>query len=347
MRWWFSGILLWVCGKSAIAGAMGRAAKQEQFYQQWSRLLKSGMPPLRSLEQMIRQGRGATVGFARQLVRDVFSGQPEEISSEGGAANFEYQILRVGWKTGHLPMVTELLARHFAVIATLHRQLVRRSLYPVFIFHVGAVLLALPPAVAARDPFVFFQQCGLALGFFYAAVFLVWGLLRIGSFLVDRSVFCDRIAFSLPILGRWRSEAVSVRLARLLAIHIQSGSGVLAALESAAGISRSACLRPALRRVREAVRGGASFSQEMAVGDMLADVLLEAIWTGEESGRLDEQVERAADILEKKWDDRLQTLAEWVPRLLYFGVLLLLAWRIIGLMSGYYQSLEGLLEDSF
>lgn len=326
---------------------MGRAARQERFYEQWSRLLKSGMPPLRSLEGMAHQGRGGTAEFAGRLARDVFSGQPDEISTGGGEADFEYQILRAGWKTGRLPMVADLLARHFGALAALRRRLVKRSLYPVFIFHLGAILLALPPAVAAREPAVFFQQCGLALGAFYAVIFLVWVVFRAGHYLVNRSIVCDRMVYELSVSGRWRREAVSARLARLLAIHIQSGGGVLAALESAAEISRSACLRPALRRVREAVRGGASFSGEMAATGLLADELLEAIWTGEESGRLDEQVERAADLLEKRWEDRLKTVAEWVPRLLYLSVLLLLAWRIIDLVSGYYQSLEGLLEGAF
>lgn len=322
-----------------------KAAQAERFYFQWHRLLAAGLPPIKSLEQIAARFSGPTAIQAREVLRAVFSDEPSVRSA--ATDSWDWQMLRVGRQMGNLVQITELLATHFAAVANLQRRLWQRALYPLFLFHLGAVLLALPSAVAARDPGVFWAQCGLALGILYGFLALVWGLFWLVRGLLRTSVAFDRLVLNLPWIGPWRQEAVAEPLARLLSLQMQAGVGVLASLEGVARVLGSAALDPQIRRAREAIRDGASFSEGMESVRPLPPFLREAIWTGEQSGNLTAELERAATELSANRERRLESLAEWLPRFFYLAIVVLIAWRIISLMAGYYQSLEGLLEGSF
>ena len=56
------------------------------------------------------------------------------------------------------------------------------------------------------------------------------------------------------------------------------------------------------------------------------------VGAGEFSGSLDRMVEHHAEQLNDRLDLIDDALAEWLPRLLYFGVLALLAWAILGMV---------------
>jgi general secretion pathway protein F len=322
-----------------------KAAHAERFYFQWHRLLAAGMPPVKALEQLSTRFSGPTASQARNILRTVFS--EGENARTNHAKSWDWQMLRVGRQTGSLVRITELLAGHFAASATLRRRLWQRAIYPLFLFHLGAVLLALPAAVAARDPSVFFVQCGLALGALYGFLAAAWGLLILMRWLLRRAAGFDRFVLALPWLGSWRQEAVAEPLARLLSLQMQAGVGVLSSLEGAASVLGSAALEPQVRHARDAIRDGATFSEAMELVRPLPQTLREAIWTGEQSGNLTAELDRAATELSATRERRLESLADWLPRFFYLAVALLIAWRIVSMMSGYYQSLEGLLDGSF
>ncbi len=325
---------------------MSRAARAERFYGQWHRLLVAGMPPVKSLQELARRFPGETARFAREVQERIFPDEAAESPQRVCGEEWEWQILRTGKRSGQLPAITALLAQHFAEEAQLQRQLRQRAAYPFFLFHLGAILLALPAAVAARDVGEFFSQVAWALAWLYGVLALLGLGVVGGRFLLLHGPTWDRLILALPGIGRWRMEAVALKLARLLELQLQAGAGVLASLEGAAGALGSAAFGSQVFRAREAVRGGASLSEAMGQVCPLPETFREAIWTGEQTGNLVQEFRRVAEELAAARLRRLQWIGEWLPRLFYLAIVALLAWRIIGMMSRYYHSLGGLLEGA-
>ena len=55
-------------------------------------------------------------------------------------------------------------------------------------------------------------------------------------------------------------------------------------------------------------------------------------------------MQSAADSLREQLEARLAALTTWIPKLIYILIVLALAWKIIGIVSGYYQQVSSLLD---
>jgi type II secretory pathway component PulF len=60
------------------------------------------------------------------------------------------------------------------------------------------------------------------------------------------------------------------------------------------------------------------------------------------SGKLDETLKRMQRLYQQDGSRQLQTVAEWTPRLIYFGIALAIAVQVISFYSGYFSGLGGL-----
>jgi type II secretory pathway component PulF len=61
---------------------------------------------------------------------------------------------------------------------------------------------------------------------------------------------------------------------------------------------------------------------------------------GEETGSLDEELRRLSAEFRDKALTALEVFADWLPKVVYFSVLMYLAWKIIQLALGYFAMIE-------
>jgi general secretion pathway protein F/type IV pilus assembly protein PilC len=64
--------------------------------------------------------------------------------------------------------------------------------------------------------------------------------------------------------------------------------------------------------------------------------------TGEISGQLDETLLRLHQLYQEEASRKLRAIAEWTPKLIYFGIMLMIAWRVVSFWAGYYGALGDL-----
>ena len=64
--------------------------------------------------------------------------------------------------------------------------------------------------------------------------------------------------------------------------------------------------------------------------------------TGEISGQLDETLERLHKYYQEEATRKLRALASWTPKLIYFGIVLMVAWQVISFYSNYF----GMIKDA-
>lgn len=112
----------------------------------------------------------------------------------------------------------------------------------------------------------------------------------------------DAALLRLPMLGRLIRDLNAARLARTLSTMIASGLPVLEGLLLTAPTVRNHALRAAVTDMANVVREGGSLSGAMRRAGVFPPILLYMAASGENAGRVDLMLARAADYLEREFN---------------------------------------------
>ena len=106
--------------------------------------------------------------------------------------------------------------------------------------------------------------------------------------------------------------------------------------------SRSGLVRSAVDFAVPELRGGAQVGPLLAASGAFPPDVIQSFIVGEETGGLDKELKRLADELRNEALGTLETLSEWVPKLIYFAIVLYFAYRIISFYLGYFKMVSEL-----
>lgn len=187
-----------------------------------------------------------------------------------------------------------------------------------------AALLAVSRALRAVGPFLPIAFAGLALG---AAAYLRTEPGR-------RAV--AGIALRLPLIRSIRRDALAGRFARLASVLLHGGAPMLAALDHAAESLADPIARDEVLRIRARVREGASLDRAVREGRLFPPQLGQLVAVGEEAGRVEEFLARAADLFEERTARTLQRLVTLLEPAMIIGFGVIVAFVALSLLQAIY-----------
>ncbi len=119
----------------------------------------------------------------------------------------------------------------------------------------------------------------------------------------------DRLALKLPAVGLLTTNAAIARFSRTLATMFAAGVPLVEAMDSVAGAAGNSVYQKAILQVRDDISSGttlqASLSQNKA---LFPNMLIQMVGIGEESGALDEMLDKVAEYYEEAVDDAVDNL---------------------------------------
>ncbi len=126
--------------------------------------------------------------------------------------------------------------------------------------------------------------------------------------------------------------------------HVRAGGSLLESFRAAADACGNAALAAATYQAVEKIQRGSGLAEAFGgePGSIVPEVLLRALEIGEQAGCLDEESSRAALALNQRVVRLIAVIGTWLPRLLYFIVVLVTLWQIyqmVTTMSGTVSSL--------
>ncbi len=125
--------------------------------------------------------------------------------------------------------------------------------------------------------------------------------------------FIDKYSLKIPVVGPIIYEAIIARFARTMSTTFAAGVPLVDALTSVAGAAGNAVYREAILKVRDDVTTGLQLHHSLRSTGKFPVMLLQMTAIGEESGALDEMLEKTAIHYEEAVDnsvDNLTTLLE-------------------------------------
>jgi type IV pilus assembly protein PilC len=129
----------------------------------------------------------------------------------------------------------------------------------------------------------------------------------------------DEIILKIPIFGDIAFKSVVARFARTLATTFAAGVPMVEALESVAGAAGNNVYVEEVNRIKHEVSSGTQLNFCLQSSGLWPPMLVSMVSIGEESGALDEMLEKVADFYEAEVDDAVDNLTALMePALMSF-----------------------------
>jgi type IV pilus assembly protein PilC len=161
--------------------------------------------------------------------------------------------------------------------------------------------------------------------------FLIGGLI---AFFIAFSIFVrtrfgkkvyDWVKLKVPILGPINHKIVLARFARTFGTLMGSGVPILQALDTTAGAIDNEILSRAIMDARMAIREGERIADPLERSKLFPPMVVHMISVGEETGALDQMLQKVADFYESEVDAALHALASTIEpvMIVILGVIVL------------------------
>lgn len=316
-----------------------KAADIAVFTRQMATMIKAGVPLVQSFEIV---AEGAEKPKMRELVNelknDVAAGSGLAPSLAKHPRHFDdlfCSLVGSGEDSGTLEVMLDRVATYKEKTEQLKAKIKKALTYPtavivVAIIVTGILLVKVIPTFAET-----FRNFGSELPAFTLFVvklsefvqewwfIILAGLLAIAFLFREmklRSVrfaeFLDRTALKLPIFGTLVHDAVVARFSRTLATTFAAGVPLVDALESTAGAAGNSVYAKAIRQIKNDVTTGSTLYDATKSTGMFPTMLLQMISIGEESGSLDEMLDKVANHYEEAVDNAVDSLSSLMEPLI-------------------------------
>lgn len=325
------------------------SAEKARLYHDFSTLLRSGFHLDRAVELLLGQNPSSE---RRSWLMGLRQGLEEKLSVSDALARLgaekvsqlEIGLIEAGERGGRLEESCEHLAEYFELRQKSLSKATGALIYPLLLAHLGALVPDLTRAMAGE---------GLA-GAFGAAPWRILGLwIILGAlFLVSyfwlkiarTSEAADRLLGALPLIGGTRGHWALARFAQVMRTGLMASLRISEVLKLAGEASQSAVLRGGSLRAAKLVEEGTSMTVAMRTAGGFPTAFVNSVEMAENSGTLDVEMSRWMK-MEMEMAARAQDrLAEWLPRVLYFVIVLWVASRIIMAFTGYFGKMGEMLN---
>jgi type IV pilus assembly protein PilC len=298
-------------------------------------MLAAGVPLVTTLELL---GRGHEKPKMRELlgtiISDVQSGIPLSNALRPHRRYFDdlyVDLVNAGEHSGSLDIVFDRVAIYKEKAEALKSKIKKAMFYPAAVVVVAiavTVLLLLFVVPQFEDIFKGFGAelpaftqfvLGISRGL-QASWHIIFTIIGIFIFLFVRAHRnslmvrdkVDAMLLKIPAIGDILHKGAMARFARTLATTFAAGVPLIDGLESAAGASGNAVYRNALLKVRQEVTSGMQMNVAMRTTKLFPDMLIQMVMIGEESGSLDNMLNKVSNIYEMQVDDAVDGLSSLI-----------------------------------
>ena len=336
--------------KTSVGGLFSRGMGQTDlalFTRQLATLVRSGTP----LEESLRTvGNHTEKPKVKRTVMGVRSRVTEGYSLEKAMSEFPSAFpemyratIAAGEKSGHLDAVLERLADYTESKQETQQSVIGALFYPIVLLIIAISVVVLLVTLVVPKVVNVFTDMGQELPLptkilISTSDFLVsYGIFILiaiiaGVILFQRAMRGEafrakvqKFYLGLPIAGRLIRGMNTARFARTLSIMTASGVPVLDSLRIAAEVIMNRPMRQAVQEAAVSVSEGANIHSSLDRSGYFPPMTLHLISSGEQSGNLEEMLDRAASQQERELNTIINTTLKLLEPLIivFMGVFVL------------------------
>lgn len=328
--------------------ATGLPAKTIAFLlRQLATLIRSGVPILAAFDIIARsQEQPEATRLLLQIRTDLQTGASLSTALARHPANFDEltcTLIAAGEQSGLLDVMLARIADYQEKMLAIRSKLRGALTYPITILSVAVIVTVLMLVYVVPTFESSFSSFGAALPLPTRIIIDGSAALRDYGLLITLTICAiaavlarqwranphwqettDRWLLGLPIFGALFRRAALARWSRTLASLYGAGIPLLDTLTPAGNATGNQLFQQGSHMLRQKVSQGDSLSRALARQSMFTPLLVQMVGIGEESGTLDEMLNKVADIYDREVNDavaQLGTLMEPVLMVILGGII--------------------------
>ncbi len=310
------------------------------FSRQLATMLKAGVPMVQAFD-IVGQGHSnpSMAKLIMQVKFDIEAGGTLASALAQHPAYFDdlfVSLVDAGEQSGALETLLEKVATYKEKSEALKNKIKKAMTYPIAVLIVAVVVSAILLIFVVPTFAEMFEGFGAELpaftlfvvGLSDTLVNNVWTFLaiivatiygfkqaKIRSKAFRNSL--DKLALKLPAVGLLTTNAAIARFSRTLATMFAAGVPLVEAMESVAGAAGNSVYQSAILQVRDDISSGTTLQTSLAQNkNLFPNMLIQMVGIGEESGALDEMLNKVAEYYEEAVDDAVDNLTAMLEPLI-------------------------------
>jgi len=294
---------------------------------QMATLLESGMTVEETLGAVIKQSDGHKI---KSVMSDVRSLVTEGYSLSDAIALYPNSFpeiyrasISAGEQSGTLDKVLDRLADYLEGSHAMQQKVSQAITYPIFLFVVCASILVLLITLVVPKVVKVYEDTGQDLPWLTVSVINISDFLVTHGALVAllllvfvagfRYVFQQKgprfwlhsLYLKTTGLRKMVQNVDSARMSRTLSIMVGSGVPILSSMQASEGVMNNMVLQKDLHTATDEVAQGVSIGRALERNGNFPPLLVHMVASGENSGRLDHMLEKAATATENEMQTRI------------------------------------------
>lgn len=329
------------------------------FTRQFSTMISAGLPISRALEVLAEQASNNTLKKVLiEVLRDIEGGSSVSMALGRHPETFPptYQALvRAGEASGKLDSILKRLATTMEKQRELNSKFKSAMIYPaiVFLAMIGVFFLMmilvipkladmyislnveLPPVTQAMISVSSFMVENI-IGVF---ITLIAGFFGLRYFLGTEGgkEMISNATFKLPVFGKINKQKEITDFTRTLGLLIGSAIQIVEALGIVGGVMHNKAYRDAAAAAAHVVEKGNKLSEYIKSNSIFPPLIGQMISVGEETGQLDEVLDRVADYLEGEVDHSVKGLSAALEPIILLMLGTMVGFLIVAIITPIYK----------
>ncbi|MCD6082896.1 type II secretion system F family protein [Candidatus Aerophobetes bacterium] len=306
---------------------------------QFATLINAGVPLAQALSILIEQTQNTSLKkVIEEVRRDVEGGMPLSSALAKHPKIFSRlycDMVRAGEVGGVLDVILTRLANYLESTENINQRMKSAMRYPLFVlFMAGGLVSALLFFILPKMKELFAEtlhanlpgltQFMLDLSnfarqkYYFVIIFII--ALAIGYHFFKNSnrgsYLLDKMKLKIPVLGKLYHRISLSRFSRTLATLSNSGVPILESLEITGKTAGNKLIEKAVEEARISLKEGETIATPLSRYEVFPPMMVSMISVGEETGALDEMLNKVADFYDREVETMVDSLTSLIEPLL-------------------------------
>jgi type IV pilus assembly protein PilC len=311
------------------------------FSRQFATLISSGMPMLRSLYTLEDQTEDEMLKPAIVAVRnDVEAGSSLHQAMERQPGVFDplyRSMVQAGEGSGRLEQALERVAAQLEKLDALRRQVKSAMMYPAIVFTIALVVMVVIVAFVVPVFVGIFKEISsengesaelplmtqITVGVSNAVTgswYIIIPVVLVGAYVFVRwkksergRLQWDRLKLRIPMkIGDVVQKVALARWSRTFSGTVSSGVPILQAIQISGQTAGNAVIQEAMEAVYDSVKKGGTIAKPLEDASVFPPMVSHMVAVGEESGQLEQMLEKIADFYDAEVDAKIKALTSLI-----------------------------------
>lgn len=312
---------------------------------QLATMLATGVPIIQALKLVADNHRKAEMkSILAQISKGVESGTPISKAMRTASSHFDtlyVDLVATGEQAGNLAEVFERIATYREKSEQLRAKVIKALIYPSMVVLTALAVSYLMLTMVIPQFETMFSGFGADLPWFtqqvlklssftqtYSGITFLLIMVVVITVKIARKksfrarLFSSRLGLKIPVIGTVISKASIAKFSRTLATSFSAGIPILSSLKTSAKTANNVHYQQAIDNVYSDTSAGMPIYIAMRNSDCFPEMVLQMVMIGEESGRLDDMLNKIATIYEFEIDNTVDNLGKILEPLIiiFLGV---------------------------